>query len=266
MEMGASNAQRALDTGKWNADSIIDMARLNMEVGTFASSLEVNEIMALAEYNADLRLMTSEYDAKLLEQDANLIYQTLGLNEYLLETEVNKIVASSQARFAANGLVVNEGTAADVTIDQRTQEAMQKFIYRLNADNNAKRILNEAALTRWNGEVEAETIMWEAKINASDVINDRLFENLGTYSQAAYDASNEIMNANLRAQGILDESVAQAGSYSNAASSAIWSGLFGAGVTAASIWGASNTGGTPSVGGGSSGPDLNWSGSNTTFT
>jgi len=253
MDVGASNAQAALNVGKWNADAIIDMAKINMELGTFSSMLEVSEIMAVAEYNAELRTTTAEYDALLLEKEADLIYQELGLNEYLLESEVDKIVASAQARFAANGLVINEGTAADVTIDQRTQEAMQKFIYRVNADNNANRILNEAALTRWNGEVEAQSLMWEAKINASSVINSQLIENLGTYSQSSYDAANEIMNANLQAQSILTDAAAQASSYTKAASSAMWGGLFGAGGSAASIWGSSYTGGGGTVGGASLG-------------
>jgi hypothetical protein len=240
MAAAQQNAAMASMVGEWNAKSIMDLAEFNIKLGNLASDIEKKQIRAVADRNMELRLITAEYNAGLLEKEAGYLYQALDLDLEMLSHEVDKIVGGNQAQFAANGLVVGEGITVDAEIDVRTQEALQKFIMRTNADNNATRILNEAALTRWNGQVEAQTIGWEAELNTFNVTANRLMTNMGTYSQASYDATMAVRNSYLQAQGIMSQGAATSSAWKADASSKLWSGLMNAGGTALKAWGASS--------------------------
>lgn len=221
----AKNAQLALDAGKWNYDSILNAAGIQMQLGNLSAEVTVNTIMATAEYNADLRIQTAEYNALLLEKEAEEVYQTFELDSLLLEQQMDQVVGDQQAQFAANGIVLGEGSAFNAMVDTRTQEALQRFVLRTNAYNNATSILNEAAITRWNGQAEAASIMYDAKVQSYTTLSSQLIENMGTYAQALYDATSAQYNANLQAQQILAGGGSTVTSLNNAASQAVWTGL-----------------------------------------
>lgn len=245
-QLGIYNATLTMNTASQNAESIMDLANLNVRLGTMSNLSNTQVMVALAEHNARLREFTSEYDARLLENEVKTIYDALELDEYLFDQQIDQLVGKSKVQYAHNGWAIDSGTALGYRVDQRTQAELEKFVMRYNADVSANRIMNEAAITRWNGFAEAQTIRFEAKANSKLSILNQMFSNVQTMGQATYDSFTTMMNANLQAQGIIAESQAQGQFYRNRASSELISSLFSAAGSAASVFGSSYTPGATS--------------------
>ena len=90
-----------------------------------------------------------------------------------------------EANQAASGTLMGVGSNAQVLIDQKTQEELDKFIVKHNADIQASRIQNAKAQNLWLGEMEMLKIGYEGQVSAGVAQANANLQAMGTLATTA---------------------------------------------------------------------------------
>lgn len=223
---GAYNAAMARRYSNFNADSIEKIAQLNSVL--LSSTAETNSKIteALAQYNSTLRVQASEFNARLLEKEAELVWQAEELDQAIFARQAELLQKDTRSRFASSGIDVNNGSPVDFMVDQATQINLESFIIRHNADIQAGKLLDAAALGRWQGEAEAAAMMYEGSMTSLSLTTQASMQISQLNAQAAYDALIERFNGEVRASQILSDAEWKASQYKQDGLMSLLTGLF----------------------------------------
>ena len=197
------NAAAARETGKWNADSVKKTAEFNNAAAMAAVGMEVDTTLAIAKYNAALRVSLADYNAEVLENEAKYVAESAELDTDLLDLATKQYIGSARNSYAGAGVRLDEGTTKDMIVDARTQQELQAFIIRHNADVEMTRLVNAASMGRWQGEVEAATILFDAKLTGQTALTRTKLGVLGSTMQAETDSAMIAVNTANQVQKII---------------------------------------------------------------
>jgi hypothetical protein len=223
---GRYNASLALQFAEFNANSIEQLGAINAEFIFQSAESQAKITEALAQYNAALRVQTAEYNAQLLEKEAALVWEAQELDQVLFAREAETRLKEMRATFGSSGVDVNTGTPVDYLVDQSTQAHLEAFIIRHNADIQMGKLLDAAALGRWEGEAEAAAMIFQGQMEAASLRLEGQMQSTMTEIQAGYDAVMARFEGEIRASQIISESLWQSSQYNQSAIQSIFSGLF----------------------------------------
>lgn len=223
---GAYNAAQARRFSEFNADAIEKLASINSALIDASTETNVKITEALSQYNATLRVQAAEYNAKLLEKEAELVWQSQELDQEIFARQASILQKETRARFASSGVDVNSGSPVDYMVDQSTQIHLESFIIRHNAEIQMGKLLDAAALGRWQGEAEASAIMFQGAMESLTLETQANIQMSQLNSQAAYDAIMTRYSGELRASQILNDATWQASQYEQEGTMSLITGLF----------------------------------------
>lgn len=223
---GAYNSAMARRYSAFNANAIEELAKVNSFLieATAETNIKIKE--ALTQYNAALRVQVAEQNAALLEKEAALVWEAQELDQTLFRRQAELLQKDSRAKFASSGVDMNSGSPVDYMVDQSTQIELESFIIRHNADIQIGKILDAAALGRWQGEAEASAIMFEGALENLTTGTQSKMQMMQLNAQAAYDAIMTRFSGDVRATQILSDSTWKAAQYESEGTMALISGIF----------------------------------------
>jgi hypothetical protein len=247
---GAADAQvsRARDIQLWNTQqqynqsmnnlatqSVLSM--YNAELAMLQGKLEASKQLSTAYFNADLIQQTTEYNNNLLDNELTLLWDKVDLDINLLGQQRAVERGEIRAAQSASGVVMDYGSYADVMVDSKTQQALDEFIVRHNADVTASKIENTKAQNAWKGAMEAIKVSWEGEKAATiSMANSQLqaqsilFGGAMNYMSGSQSAMNKWNSGMI---GVDNSSIA----YSQQNTSNMMNGLFSAASRYASTYG-----------------------------
>ena len=223
------NAAIARRNADFNATAIDDLAKINADFQLMAGDTEATIADNLSAYNAALRLQASEFNALLLEQDALYTWEAQKLDQLLFQQQVDQLIAASQNAYAGAGVEISSGTPLDLMVDQKTQAKLQSFIIRHNAHIQVSKILDAAAMSRWEGEAETAAILYQGDMAALSARTNSILGATNTTTQAAYDALVTRYTGEVNADQAERQGDYAKRTYDQRATNSLVSGLFNAG-------------------------------------
>ena len=197
------NAAAARETGKWNADVVKQTAEFNNALAMSVTGMEVESTLAIAKYNAALRVSLADYNAEVLENEAKYVAESADLDVDLLNLATKQYIGSARNSYAGAGIRLDEGTTKDMIVDARTQQELQTFIIRHNADVEMTRLVNASSMGRWQGEMEAATILFDAKMTGQTALAKTQLGVLSSTMQAETDSAMIAVNTANQVQKII---------------------------------------------------------------
>lgn len=231
------NSDNILAASQFNADIISSIASVNADAILQAASVSsaVNE--ETARYNATLALMASQYDAELLESEAALIWRELQLDKKQLEIEYNAVRGSVEASQAASGTVMGEGSNLDIIISDQTMYQLNVMAAEHEADVQASRIMNSRALSLWEGEAEASSILFSSRMNSLGAMANAEISAAATIAQGSLNAAATRYNGVIDSLTALYGGSVQSWQYSNQAQLQLTNGIYSAASSAVTTYG-----------------------------
>lgn len=222
--------------GSANAKSVLAIGRLNSASQIAAAKATNMRIRELTKYNAEQTSFLGDYNAQVLENEALLVLESVGIDLRQLAREHERAAGDIKAAHGASGAIMGQDTAGVVMDDVRRQQELETFVVKRGADVRVTKLLDQAALSRYQGFQEANKITFEgALMEQSNIVNAGLSA-FGTSAQARIDAVNIKNNAAIQASQMFQKGMLQSDQYAYAGSSAFWSGLFGASTSFASSY------------------------------
>ena len=233
MEWGEYNAAQARRYADFNARSILAVSSINSQMVGFESEMNAAITTEIAKYNAALRVQTAEYNAQLLEREAELVWNQQELDQAIWKRESERAMKQTRAKFGSSGIEVNVGSPIDYMVDQSTQAKLESFIIRHNADIQMGKLLDAAALGRWEGEREAANMVFQAQLENLSLTTTAALKQNQINVQGAYDAVMARYSGEMQANQILFEAQWQAAEYTMSGMNSLLAGLFQGGSWAA---------------------------------
>ena len=235
------NAHMGYDTALSNIQASNMIGRFNAMAATQAGRISAQAYMAGAEMNAEIIRATAAYNDSLLATEEEQLWDALELDVELMRNERLRERGTMLAIQSVSGTVMGTGSNADAVTDQMTQEALDLFVMRHNADIGAADILNARAQGLWEADMQAKKVMWEGQLAA---ITTQANANMGAASQLATTAisgaANLISAGNARDSQLASGSI-QFAQNNMAAQSNLVTGLFGAAQTGVAAYYAGKT-------------------------
>ena len=223
---GEYNAAQARKYADFNARSILAVADLNSQMVGLEASMNSTITTEIAKYNAAIRVQAAEYNAQLLEKEAELVWQQQELDQMIWQRESERTMKQTRAKFGSAGIEVNVGSPVDYMVDQATQAKLESFVIRHNADIQMGKLLDAAALGRWEGEQEAAALIYQAQLENLSLTTTASMQMNAINVQGAYDAIMARYSGEMQANEILFNAEWQASEYRAAATNSLLGGLF----------------------------------------
>ena len=225
------NASMGYSTALGNIQASNMIGRFNAMAATQAGRISAQAYMAGAEMNADIIRATAAYNDSLLATEEEQLWDALELDVELMRNERLRERGTMLAIQSVSGTVMGTGSNADAVTDQMTQEALDLFVMRHNADIGAADLLNARAQGLWEADMQAKKVMWEGQLAS---ITTQANANMGAASQLATTAisgaANLISATNARDSQMASGSLQYAQNNMQAQSNLV-TGLFGAAQT-----------------------------------
>lgn len=223
---GHYNAGLARKYAEFNAQSIEQLGALNAQMIYQSSESQALITEALAQYNATLRVQTAEYNAQLLEKEAALVWEAQELDQITFAREAETRLKAQRTHFASSGIEINTGSPLDYMVDQSTQAHLESFVIAHNADIEMSKILDAAALSRWEGQAEAAQLVFQGQMDSASLRLEGQMESSMTSIQSFYDSIMARFEGEIRAEQILSEALWSASQSSRVGVQSAFDALF----------------------------------------
>jgi len=197
------NANMGFNTTLGNIAARNELAMVNAQMALAAGKVQSSAIAGAAEYNAQIVQAATAYNDLLLEEDLALNWEAMDLDLKLLEQQREQERGAIIANQAASGTVINEGSNYDVLVSQKTQEELDAFVVRHNADIRAADIMNKRAQNLWEGEVTAQKYIYEGQLGAAVASANAQLSAIGQLSNAFISGRAETTSALYKLQSDL---------------------------------------------------------------
>lgn len=248
----AYNAAQATSQARYNADSVMNAARINMGLATLGASVDAQGVQAVAHLNAYFQRESAAYNASLLRDDAQSVLEALDLDIETVNKQYRRILGATEVGYTSSGVRIDIDTDTPnlVLLDIATERELETMILTHNGQEQARQLLNAAARSEFEGNMAAAQIMFEGQQRAGSIQAGASLSRAGMFINA-YNTSNSI-----KYEGGVSSSQQLYNGRTNATSSrqagdrALVSGLIQGGAALYSAREATPAGGTTSSGGG----------------
>ena len=160
------NAQMQFKTDMANIAGSHIISNINASAVAAAGSIQAAAIEQTSKFNAEMIRRTQEYNDGLMEEELSLLWDSVNLDLQLLENQRAVERGDIRANQAASGVIMDQDSAQDVMVDQKTQEAMDAFIIRHGGDIQAAKISNARAQSQWQADAQVVKTIWEGQMGA----------------------------------------------------------------------------------------------------
>lgn len=156
-----------------------------------------------ANYNASLIRAKTDYNDALLEEEENLLWESVGLDLKLLERQRAVERGGIVADQGASGTTIGIGSNQDTVVDQMTQEMLDAFVIQHNADQKAASIRNARARNEWEGDMQVKQTLYDGEMGAFVATDNARNQSMGMLADtfitgnANKVSSNTSLNTNL---------------------------------------------------------------------
>lgn len=222
------NAQMGYNTTVGNIRSQMNLTRVNAMFAMRAGAAQTGVIAAQARYNAQMIYATTMYNDELLERELELMWDGTELTLEQLEDQRAVERGAIVANQAASGTVIGEGSNAEVIIDQKTQEAMDAFIIRHNADIQASNITNARTQGLWQGQAQSQRVIFEGQLQAASVMNNAIASAAGGLATSAISGMANLKSADYALRAGMSQGDIYQMQGNQAAQNNLFQGLFSA--------------------------------------
>lgn len=177
-QQGLSNYNAAVtqQAADYNADVITKTADYNAELTTATADANASRITRTADYNARV----NELNATTALIDAGTLANIRRLNDAHL-------LASQRARYGASGVVGGTGSPLAVEVAQAGYSEMAALQTEHAGIAKSTSLMQEAGLTRWQGESDAATVKTQA-LNDSNAMR---WQAINQANQTRYAGGNQ---------------------------------------------------------------------------
>lgn len=182
------DSQRRYDSAMTNLQAQRYIAAANAKSVQAGAKVKAELIENEALFNVGMIEATTNYNSSLLDYEEELLWEQMDLDLSLLERQRARERGSIKAQQSASGTVMGEGSNAEVIIDQKTQEALDSFVVRRNADIAARKISNKQAQSEWQGQMAIQKTLWQGQLQQASA-----------FSQASGQAASIIAQSNISA-------------------------------------------------------------------
>jgi len=222
------NAALNYQAAEWNSQALSSLGAINSSLVRTGAFAEATAIRGVSAHNAAVRIAIAEHNSSLLLNEIENVWQQADLEQFLLQKEVAQIQGQERAAYAAANVMLDVpgDTPSNREADVAVQEDIQSHIIKHNAQIAADRLLNKAASSLWLGQVEAQNILWEGKIQSGLALLRGEMSAIGTQAQAAYDSAFALWQGNVNSQGIITQGELTASAYDAKANQALTNAFF----------------------------------------
>jgi len=236
------NARQVINAGYVNARNIsaVSQAMVNMTMANAAFGVEMNaEVSA---HNAELKSFLGDYNASLLEDQARQVWEASDLDITQMDNVFSRQLGNMKVGYGKSGVMMNQDSPLVAQIDAETQHQLDVMVVQHGADLKAHKLLDAAAMSRWEGNMAAATIMFEGRMNAMSNYGNALMSAAGTTIQGNINSQMSMYNATVQGNQIGMGGNAAYATYQSQDAQAFTSGVM-QGVTkvASYNWGGSSS-------------------------
>jgi len=160
------NAQMRFKTDMTNIAASHIISGINASAVAAAGAIQATAIEQTAKFNANMIRQTADYNDSLLEEELSLMWDSINLDLQLLDNQRAVERGELRANQAASGVIMDQDSAQDVVVDQKTQEALDAFIIRHGGDIQAAKINNARAQGQWQADAQIVKTIWEGQMGA----------------------------------------------------------------------------------------------------
>ena len=231
-EVARYNALMTYNTNMNNANSRFILNGFNAALSLKTAEINAELTQRSALYNANVIKMTTEYNNNLLEYEQELLWDKFDLDKTLLHQQRERERGAIIARQSSSGVILgDEKSTGALVLNSMTQEALDVFIMRHQADINYTNIENKQAQNVWQGNLAIDKVMYEGAMTAYNrTANARLSAASQLMSGAiSYNANTNSAINNLTAQSYGLQT--NQSTYDRANTAALVNGLFSAANT-----------------------------------
>lgn len=231
------NAIQIERAGATNAQKRREMAGLNSDLLLQSTAFNIGQDFQIDQYNANLKSFLGDYNASLLEDEARYVWEAADLDILQRDNVFARELGQLKTGYGASGVMMNQDSPLTAQIDAKTQHAMDVMVVRYNADTQAKKILDAAAKSRWEGNMAAQSIMYQGNINSATKYGNAALQSAGILTQGGIDADMTLYNTAIQKnQTQMSGNIFQQ-SWESKDNQAMATGLFQGATTVASAYG-----------------------------
>lgn len=202
-----NKSQRSWNTYNVNMQYTTDMnniatqnaiAGVNASMALAAGQINASVALKTSKLNAQIIGATALYNDALMEEEEKVMWDAMELDLELMENERAVERGAILADQAASGVVMGQDSHADVITDQKTQEALDAFVVRHNADISAAKISNARAKGLWEADMAIKKTIYDGQMSAWSSTANAGLKAAGIAATAKISALAGTMSANSR--------------------------------------------------------------------
>lgn len=196
------NAQQVINAGYVNARNIsaVSQATVDMTLANADFGVEMNA--KVAQHNAELKSFLGDYNASLLEDQARQVWEASDLDITQMNNVFSRQLGNMKVGYGKSGVMMNQDSPLTAQIDAETQHQLDVMVVQHGADLKAHKLLDSAAMSRWEGNMAAATIMFEGRMNALSNYGNALMSAAGTTIQGNVNSQMSMYNATVQGNQI----------------------------------------------------------------
>lgn len=236
-----ANSRAATQAAIANRNASYAIANANIAIAASQANFANQANWIVAQRNQRLIEAQTEYSQLLLDREEDLLWDQLELDVKQREKIRDSDVGAYEAEVSASGIVIGEGSTANVAEHIITEADFDTMVMRHNADIAATDILNARARSEWEGMMAVQQAMWDGATNSASSTLSALSSAAGIGAQTTINSSAAMTQTYLNNWSSMYNANLQASQYDQASNQALVSGLFQVGSAIASNYRATDS-------------------------
>lgn len=209
-----SEGQRAQAYASWNANNQTLWGQEQAAMISKAASINASTLMSQASANIGLNNQAiaynvaqiqaaNQYNTSLMEEEVDLLFDQLELNQHMLHVDSAKAIGSEVARQSASGTVIGEGSNAEVVSSMMAESALADAVLFANAQDKANVIQNSIAKSNWEAIQAINKVQFEGRLNNQASMINAQAQAQSIALDGAMGSFNAVRSAENRAKEII---------------------------------------------------------------
>ena len=235
---GAYNSNQAIALAEHGASSVLNTARINGALSILGASFDAANIQMVASVNAFFQREAGFYNASLLRDEAEAVLAALELDIEQVEKQYGRILGAATVGYASSGVRIDieTDTPSLVLLDMATERELEIMILKQNGQEQARKLMNAAARSEFDGNVAAIQILTEGQQRANASIFAGFLDATTLGINADIEATNILYQGSVESGQILYDSRIRANNSRSNGDRALINGLINGGMSAYSAY------------------------------